>query len=164
MGTIQFVRGTDISLPQDYHDGAIFIIGNTSSQIKPGYYQGDMYVDIGNNQNSKRFCIRPNDAIYYGTPEQFGQGAISEEGRVYGLVTNKNSYNYVDKNGMTKTAYLPIMIIGDGVTPIIDLPQYNSIIVDDDKAFWNQKVTAVANGEELVLSATYCYLPEQIKR
>ena len=63
---IQFVRAENMDLP-NVTDGAIFVIGHSDIRDSGDqYYQGDVYVDIGEN----RYHIEPNNIISYKTQEE----------------------------------------------------------------------------------------------
>lgn len=143
MPKIQFYRGSKASLPQELHDGAIYIVDTGETAVN-GFTRGEMYVDSGNKR--LRMSAQPT---YVYTESQMSQliGVSSTLGAFY-IVTNSDGEQVGIK-------------IGDGNAYVIDLPMVNfSKIQRHVEAYAAPLLNEVNSGSgevRLILSADVIY-------
>lgn len=101
---VKFFRGSGSSLPQEQHDGAIYVVDTGETAVN-GLTRGELYVDSG----IKRLRIGAQPVYIY-TESQIATliGVTSKKGAIY-IITDSNGEQIGIK-------------IGDGNAYVIDLP------------------------------------------
>lgn len=125
MAQIRFYRGADVSLPA-YQNGAVYIVSNQNFEPTDttgnGFYLGDMYVDV---DEGKRVHIKPEDAIYYKTDDDWANSpewqSASIADKVYILIDNTGPKIAVG-DGITNVQYLNFKPIDATYTPASATP------------------------------------------
>ena len=142
MPKIKFFRGSGSSLPQELHDGAIYIIDAGESAIN-GLTRGELYVDSGNKR--LRMSAQPT---YVYTESQVAAlvGVESIRGAIY-VITDSDGNQVGIK-------------IGDGNAYVIDLPIVGSAKVQRHVEAYAAPIKEIDTGSgevRLILAADVTY-------
>ena len=140
---VKFFRGSESSLPQEQHDGAIYVVDTGEVAIN-GLTRGELYVDSGAKR--LRMSAQP---IYIYTESQISTliGVESVRGAIYIIVDSVGNQIGIK--------------IGDGNAYIIDLPTIDfSKIQKHVKAYTAPILNEVNSGSgevRLILAADVVY-------
>lgn len=140
---VKFFRGSESSLPQEQHDGAIYVVDTGEAAVN-GLTRGELYVDSG----IKRLRIGAQPTYIY-TESQMSTliGIVSKRGAIY-IVTDSNG----DQVGVK---------IGDGSAYIIDLPMVDFLSIQKHvKAYTAPIIDEINSGSgevRLILAADVVY-------
>jgi len=140
---VKFFRGSESSLPQGQHDGAIYVVDTGEAAVN-GLTRGELYVDSG----IKRLRIGAQPVYIY-TESQIASliGVTSEKGAIY-IITDSNG----EQTGIK---------IGDGSAYVIDLPTVDFLSIQQHvKAYSTPIINEIDSGSgevRLILAADVSY-------
>lgn len=140
---VKFFRGSESSLPQEQHDGAIYVVDTGEAAVN-GLTRGELYVDSG----IKRLRIGAQPVYIY-TESQIASliNVSSKRGAIY-IVTDSNG----EQTGIK---------IGDGNAYVIDLPTVDFLSIQRHVEAYSAPIVDEINsgsGEvRLILAADVVY-------
>lgn len=139
---VKFFRGSESSLPQEQHDGAIYVVDTGEAAVN-GLTRGELYVDSG----AKRLRMGAQPVYIY-TESQIAAliGVISKRGAIY-IITDSNGEQIGIK-------------IGDGSAYVIDLPIVDFLNIQQHVKAYSAPIKEIDSGSgevRLILAADVVY-------